>query len=528
MYYNPIENINFPFEIKEMTRDEIGLFVEKFGNLAYRSKQAGFDAIRIQTGTSKKLLDLFVSPYTNRRTDEYGGSLENRARIIIEVLEEVRKKVGDDMPIQFNLKMEEWFNYGTTMEEGIEFAKLIAPYVDAFEPVAFSRYKGGAVHGEGYYNSYGPLMPYARAVKEAIPDKAMVASVRMGNPELMESVIEKGEADFISLGRPIFADPKFVSKVAKGQHQDIVRCIGCMNCYTEATRKEIYPACHRACTVNPANLREREYYNLKQVEESKKVLVIGGGLAGMEAAWVAAARGHDVTLCEKDAVLGGQWIPAAQSAEKGDYRTLIPAKEKLMADNNVKVCLNTTVDKAYLEAFQPDITILATGGEPRSLKFDFPTGDVNIVQGNDVIMDKVPVGDDVVVVGGRFIGMECAVKLAKEGKKVSIVDMTELGRGLNPMLSDHYIQQMHQLDVKMFYNTQVVSFTPAGVDVLCACSMLNLPAKAIVLAIGTKPVDNLKKDLEALNLRYCAIGDCKRIGDALYSIRDGAEVGRAI
>lgn len=226
--YNEKENLGpsnliFPFETKEMTIDEIQFFIYKFGKLAARAKQAGFDAIRIQTGTSKKVLDLFVSPYTNRRKDQYGGSLTNRMRIVIELLEEVRRQVGEDYPIIFNLQVQELIKHGTTIQDGIEMAKLIAPYVDAFEPVTAKRFKGTSMHGsEAYFTSYGPLLPYIRAIKEAVPEKTVIASVRMGIPELAEKTLANGDADFVSLGRPLFADPEWITKAAKGQTQEIV------------------------------------------------------------------------------------------------------------------------------------------------------------------------------------------------------------------------------------------------------------------------------------------------------------------
>ena len=522
-------NMSFPFETKEMTHDEINFFVYKFGRLAKRAKDAGFDAIRIQTGTSKKVLDLFVSPYMNRRKDKYGGSLANRLRIVIEVLEAVRANVGPDFPIIFNLQVEEMMTHGTTIQDGIEMAKLIAPYVDAFEPVGTKRFKGTSQHGtEAYFMPYDPNGPYIRVVKEAVPDTAVIASVRMGIPELAERVVESGEADFVSLGRPLFADPQWIVKAASGRSQEINRCIGCMNCYTEAQRKEIYPAYHRACTVNPANLREDSFTELETTKHPKKILVAGGGLAGMEAAITLAQRGHNVTLAEKEDALGGQWIVASHGEEKGDYKTLIPFKKRQLESAGVHLELNTKVDKDYLIKQNPDVTIVATGAQPRTLAFDFPIGYTQVVQGNDVIMDNVEVGNRVVVVGGRYIGMEAAIKLAKLGKDVSIVDMAEIGCGLNPQLFDHYLNEMHDNKVQMYYNMKVVSFTPSGVDILCGTSLLTLKADTIVLAVGTKPVNDLKNDLDALDMKYCMIGDCKRIGDALYAIRDGAEVGRAI
>lgn len=532
--YNEAENLgpsnfNFPFVMKEITHDEIKYFVYRWGKLAKRTKEAGFDAIRIQLETAKKILSLFISPYTNRRTDEYGGSLENRLRIVIEVLQEVRKNVGPDFPILLNLPMHEIMQHGTTIQEGLEMAKILAPYVDVFEPTENQLFHGTSQHGtEPYYRPYGPNMPYVRAIKQAFPDKGVVAAVRMGIPELADQTIAKGEADFVALGRPLFADPEWITKAATGHSDQIQRCIGCMNCYTDSKRKELWPAYHCACTVNPANLREESFTELIPTTSPKNVLIVGGGLAGMEAAITLAKRGHNVTLAEQSNALGGQWIIASHAENKADYKTLIPFKEKQLAASGAKVLLNTTVDKNFLISAKPDVTILATGATPRNLNFNFPLGDTQIVQGNDVIMDRVTTGDKIVVIGGKYIGMEVAIKLAKQGKDVSIVDMTEIGSGLNPLLFDHYLKGMHETGVRMYYNMQVISFTSSGVDILCNTNLLSLDADTIVLAIGTKSNISLVEDLESLNMKYCQIGDCKRIGDALYAIRDGAEIGRII
>lgn len=522
-------NLTYPYTTVAMTKNEIDTFIDKFGQMARRSKEAGFDAIRIQTGVAKKAIDLFLSPYTNKRTDEYGGDLMGRTRLLREVLLEVRKQAGKDMPIMLELRMKELVNNGITLEEGLELVKILSPYVDVFEPTAGRNIKASALGGvEAYYAPYGAFMPYVKAVKEAVPDKAVIATVKMGIPQLADRVIAEGQADFVSLGRPLFADPEWITKAAKSEDRKILKCIGCMNCFTEQTRKEISPACHRACTVNPNNLRETEYYNPKMVKESKRILVIGGGLAGMEAAITLAKRGHAVTLCEKNAKLGGQWIPASQGVEKGDYRTLIPYKETSLMEAGVKVLLNQNVDKAYLESFKPDVTVLATGAVPKSLQFEKPLGDVNVVQGNDVLMDQVKVGQRVVVIGARYIGMEVAAKLAKEGREVSLVDMTDIGKGTNPVLFDYYIRELIDHKVALYPNCTVMDFSSFGVDIIYQVSLVTLPADTIVLAIGTKPENSLIQVLEELDMPYCAIGDCKRIGDALYAIRDGAEIGHIL
>ncbi len=522
-------NLTYPYTTVAMTKDEIDLFIYKFGQMARRAKEAGFDAIRIQTGVAKKAIDLFLSPYTNRRTDEYGGDIMGRTRLLREVLTEVRRQAGADMPIMLELRVKELVNNGIPLEEGLELVKILAPYVDVFEPTVGRNIKQSALSAvEPYYASYGTLLPYVKAVKDVVPDKTVIATVKMGIPSLADRVIAEGQADFVSLGRPLFVDPEWITKAAKGEDRKILKCIGCMNCFTEQTRKEVSPTCHRACTVNPNNLREEDFYHPQPAKEPKRVLVVGGGLAGMEASIRLAKRGHDVTLCEKKNVLGGQWIPASRGPEKGDYRTLVPYKENELEEAGVKVLRNQEVDKAYLQSFGPDITVLATGAVPKSLSFEKPLGDVNIVQGNDVLMDEAKVGQRVVVIGARYIGMEAAVKLAKEGKDVSLVDMTEIGKGTNPVLFDYYIRELIENKVALYPNCAVMDFSSFGVDITYQVSLVTLPADTIVLAIGTKPENSLVSVLEELKLPYCAIGDCKRIGDALYAIRDGAELGHTL
>ena len=521
--------LTYPYSTIAMTKNEIDTFIYKFGQMARRAKEAGFDAIRIQTGVAKKAIDLFLSPYTNKRTDEYGGDLMGRTRLLREVLTEIRKQAGEDMPVMLELRMKELVNNGITLDEGLELVKILAPYVDVFEPTAGRNIKECALSGtEPFYVASGSLLPYVKAVKEAVPDKTVIATVKMGNPQLADRVIAEGQADFISLGRPLFVDPEWITKAAKGEDRKILKCIGCMNCFTEQIRKEISPARHRACTVNPNNLREEEYYNPKPTKEVKRILVAGGGLAGMEAAITLAKRGHDVTLCEKQSKLGGQWLVASYGAEKGDYRTLIPYKEDSLKETGVKVLLNQEVDKDYLQVFDPDVVVLATGAVPRNLQFEKPLGEVNVVQGNDVLMDQATVGQRIVVIGARYIGMEVAAKLAKQGKDVSLVDMNEIGKGTNPILFDWYIREAIDNKVRLYPNCTVMDFSSFGVDITYQYSLITLPADTIVLAIGTKPENSLIKVLEELDIPYCVIGDCKRIGDALYAIRDGAEIGHTL
>lgn len=516
-----------PLAFDEMTREEIARSIDIHVEMALRAKKAGFDAIKMATVLYKKILGNFMSPLTNHRTDEYGGSTENRARLLVETLAAVRKAVGEEYPIIFDLKVDELLgSKGLELPEGLEIAKMIAPYVDAINPCVGCELTRDEVRA-AYFTPTGYTLPYAQALKEALPDTAIIANCKLGHPALADDAVATDKTDFIALGRPLWVDPEWMTKAAKGDSAHIIQCIGCLNCYTESTRKEINPI-QRACTVNPCNLREADFYNLKPTDAPQNILVVGGGLAGMEAAATLAKRGHRVTLAEKSDRLGGQWIVASRGAEKADYRTLIPTKQRILEASGATVLYNTTVDRAFLEAQRSDVVVLATGAVPKTLPLGQGLQHVNIVQGNDVIMNRASVGERVAVIGGRFIGMEVAAKLTEEGKQVAIIDMTDLAKGANPYLVKYYNQKLVAAGVRLYPNCPVIDITDEGVEVLHLDFPVTVPADTVVLAVGTKPVNDLASDCRDLGIDCLPIGDAKRIGDALYAIRDGAEVGRLI
>lgn len=519
--------MRLPLAFDEMTREEIARSIDIHVEMALRAKKAGFDAIKMATVLYKKILGNFMSPLTNHRTDEYGGSTENRARLLVETLAAVRKAVGPDYPILFDLKVDELLgSKGLELPEGLEIAKMIAPYVDAITPCVGNELTVNELRS-AYYTPRGYTLPYDEAVKRAVPEVAVIANCKLGAPSLANEAVANGQADFIALGRPLWVDPEWMVKAAHGESDKIIQCVGCLNCYSESTRKEIVPI-QRTCTVNPCNLREDDFYNLQPADEAKNILVVGGGLAGMEAAATLAKRGHHVTLVEKNDHLGGQWVVASHGEEKAEYRTLIPTKQRILEESGATVLLNTAVDRAYLEAQQPDVVVLASGAVPKTLPFGKGLERVNIVQGNDVLMNRAQVGERVAVIGGRFIGMEVACKLAAEGKDVAIIDMAGIAQGTNPYLAKYYKQKLVADGVRLYPNTPVLDITDAGVEVLYLDFPATVACDTVVLAIGTKSVNSLADDCHELGIECLPIGDAKRIGDALYAVRDGAEIARLI
>ena len=367
----------------------------------------------------------------------------------------------------------------------------------------------------------------ATAAVKAVCDIPVIAMSKLGEPALAEKTLEEGKADFICLGRPLLTDVRWLEKASAGDFASIRRCIGCLNCFTFNERQEIQPP-RVSCTVNPELLREPSYDTLIPSTSPRHIVVVGGGLAGMECSRVLAGRGHKVTLLEKNAELGGQWIIASHSPHKNEEKTLIPWLRRELDKAGVDVRLNHEANVKSIAALDPDDIVIATGAEPKYLPLDVPAGGPNIVQGNDVIMDRAKVGHRVVIIGGRYIGMECAVKLAKAGHHVSVVDAVEIGHGTNPRILGIYRNEMVENDVFLFPNSPVLRFMDYGVDIAHLNSMLSLKADTIVLAVGTRPVNGLASELEQAGFSFHLIGDCKRIGDALYAMRDGADMGRQL
>ena len=415
---------------------------------------------------------------------------------------------------------------GVQTEEGVRMAAMLdAAGADGIQVMSGTQERiWNTSCGYFYPDAYAEGLN--RPVRDAV-NCALIAAGKLGNPDVAEAVLERGDADFISLGRPLLVDPFWPKKVLEGRYGEIRRCIGCLNCFTFASRKDIEPR-GVSCTVNPGVLREPEFDMISPAESRKRILVVGGGLAGMEAAAVLAARGHEVELHEAAEELGGQWIIASHAPYRKDYRSLVPWLEYRMRMSGVRVFLNSRVDADRLLRIAPGYVVLATGAEPRKLPLSASRPEV--VQGCDVIMDRVRPGQRVVVVGGRYIGMESAVKLAETGRHVSIIDAGEIAQNTNPRLSGVYRDRLVELGVYMYPNTPLLGFTGDGVDAAHIGSLLHLPCDTVVLAIGTVSVK--APELEDAAARCGAgcrrIGDCRKIGDALYAIREGAELGREL
>ncbi len=515
---SPVAYIETGVIPRELTRAEIRELVGAFAAASLRAKEAGFDAVEFH-GAHGKLISQFLSPYYNRRTDEYGGSVGNRARFASEILAAARSKVGPDFPLI--MRMDGWDGYegGFSPEEAVAVAPL---FVEAgADALHVSAGASEATHWQflTYLQESGGLVHLAEAVKQVVSVPVITVG-KLGDPRLAEEVLKQGKADFIALARPLIADPSLVNKVREGRLDEIRSCISCNNCVGSGSYKGW------SCTVNPSVMREREYA-IAPAPVKKNVMVIGGGLAGMEAAAVCAQRGHAVTLYEKTGELGGQWNIACMQEHKGHFASVTRRLRQEMNDAGVTVVLDTEATKALVEKRRPDAVIIATGATPASLPVR-GANRKNVVQANDVIRGAAPVGDQVVVIGGRHVGMEVAIALARQGKDVSLVTRRKVGRDVRKATRLALMDMLMEQRVRLYPYFEVVEIRDRGVMAVNEGTLFVLKADTVVLAVGATPAKGLIAMLRPVAHEIHAIGDCVEPKDALAAISQGAEMGRIV
>ena len=404
-------------QVKALTKELIDEIVEAYGNVAGLAKRAGFEMLMIHGGHGW-LINQFLSPYFNKRTDEYGGSLENRCRFAIEVLKSVRKAVGPGFPIEFRLSGSELFDEGYDLEEGCRIAQQIEPYIDLLHVSAGTYQRGFGDTHPSMFKEHGCNVYLAAEIKKHV--KIPVATLGgLNSPEQMEEIIASGKADVVYMARALLADPFLPRKVMANQDDEIVHCLRCFTCMAERAATST-----RRCTVNPLIGREMEGVEIQPAPVKKKVLVAGGGPGGLYAAYTAARRGHQVILCEKSDALGGILKSEQAIPFKKEMYDLGQTYALLAQRAGVEIRLNTEVTREYVENEQADALIIAVGSRPLVPPIPGLDGD-NVVIVNNYYLEKDKVSDQVVVFGGGLAGCECAIHLGMEGKQVHLVEMRD-------------------------------------------------------------------------------------------------------
>ncbi len=512
--------------LHEMTQEEIQRLVEQFSDTARRVMQAGYDMVELHAAHGY-LMSSFLSPYTNRRTDEYGGSAQKRARFICEILERIRDKAGPDFPVSVRFNGSDFLSGGITLEDALLQGQMFEKAGANILHVSAGAHENTEVQFLSYLWPDAYLTDLAAQMKKVV--KIQVCTVgKLGDPRVANKVLEEGKADFISLARPLLADPYWPLKAQEGRIDEINRCVYCNNCVDRllSTTKE---AKRLFCTVNPSLFREKDYA-IKRVPKTKKVMVIGGGIAGMQAAKVAAQRGHSVTLYEVAGELGGAWKIASRQPDKEIYKNLIEQLMKGLKEAGVKMILNKEVDIAFVKTEKPDAVIITTGAKPVVPDLSGVDGS-HVVQAVDVFLGKEKVGKNVVVIGGRMVGMEVACYLAEQGKAVSLITLKRLGENGRQLEENIYRtlrDKMIEYGVQIFPHTPALEIRPDGVFANDGGNILWLPADTVVLAVGYSPENGLVEELRGIVSEIYTAGDCNSPRDGLEATREGMEVGLAV
>jgi len=535
---SPIDNFwNPKIKCREMTTEEVEFMVKKFAEAAVIAKMSGFDGVEIHAVHEGYLLDQFTIALFNKRTDKYGGDLMGRLRFPIEIVQAIKKACGSDFLVslrysvksyikgirQGGLYEEEFTELGRDTEEGLQVAKiLVEAGYDALNADA-GTYDSWYWNHPPMYQRKGVYLHLTDKLKEVVNVPVLVAG-RMEDPDIASRALEEGKADAIVVGRGLLADPYLPNKIKAEKIGDIRPCLcchdGCMGRIAQ-----IKPI---SCAVNPQAGREAEY-GLKPAEKIKKVMVIGGGVAGMEAARVCAVRGHEVSLYEKGDSLGGVLLAGGVPDFKEADLRLVRWYEKQLEDLKVDVHLNCEVTKEKVDNIKPDTVIVATGAVAKTLNVP---GIEKAFEAIDVLLGKKKVGNRVVVVGGGLVGCELALWLAKQGKDVTIVEALE--KILSAGLPIPHMNSAMLKDLLAYYKVNIITkatvsrVNDKNVVIKRETDEETIPADSVVIAIGYNPKNDLYKEIEQDYAETYLLGDARKVQNIMYAIWDAYEVARNI
>ena len=525
---SPIPSRRFREIPRELTAEEIREIVRQFGEASRRAQEAECDAVQIHCAHMHHLLGGFLSPLYNKRTDTYGGSLEGRLRLPLEVIQHIRSKVGPGFPILVRISGDEFLPGGQSLEESKQIASLLVEGgVDAIQVSA------------GTGNNFWVVVPptgspeapnafLAEQIKKEV-NVPIICVGRIHHPWAAENLLRSGKADMVAMGRALVADPELPNKAARGDWDEIAPCVGDSMCLTYVQMEE-----RIRCLINPMAGREEEG-PIPPAAIAKNVLVIGGGPAGMEAARVAAMRGHRVTLIERASKLGGQLLVASFPPMKQEYTCLIQYLSHQVKKAGVKVELNREADLALVSSLRPETIIVATGAVP-FIPRDIPGFNREcVLTAWEVLAGRSLVGPKVVVVGGGKVGCETADFIAHpaddltpKGNQVTIIELQEnIALDEKSMARSLLIRRLKEKGVGIILGGKVIEILPDGVKYVKEGREEALRGmNHVVLAIGAVSENTWAQRITGIPT--FVIGDAKHPRNALESIAEGWEIGRKI
>ncbi len=505
---------------KELSRHEIEELIEKFAEAARRVKQAGFDLVEVH-GAHGYLVSQFLSPLSNIRKDEYGGDVKGRAKFAIEIIRRTREKVGDDFPLSFRMNGADHVPGGLVLEE----AKAIAPLlVEAgLDLISISAGVNGSYPTivPGYESPSACYVPLGEGVKSVV-QVPVLAGGCIGDLRLAEEVLKAGKVDLVGMTRALIADPGMIQKTLSGDLKEIRKCIRCNTCIETSMFGSL------ACLVNPEAGREGEF-KLSPAVEPKTVMVIGGGLAGLETARVAASRGHHVSLYEEEDKLGGQWRLAAKPPHKQKFHDLIDYLTEQIKELGVVVHLGKAATASYVERQRPDVVVIATGSIPfvPSIR---GVDQEKVVMAHDVLRGSARIGEKILIVGGGGLGLETADFLQDKGKQVTVVEMLKrVGKDMGATVRWSLLHRLKECGIRIFTSTRVDEIHRQGVVVTKNGKKETWEGfDTIVMATGMRSRNEMVHEIKGKEREVYVIGDAVKPRRGVDAMQEGAEVGLSI
>ncbi len=545
-----------PTFARELSVDEIHQIAEAYGDGARRAREAGFDAVEVIASVGY-VITQFLSPLTNKRTDEYGGSLENRMRLLLEVVENMKKKAGDDFTYTCRLSGSDLLEGGYSVEDTAKMAQMLEKagihqidVMSGWHTAPYPIIQTDVPQGNWAY--------MAETVKKSV-DIPVAAGTQIQDVDVAERILSEGKADMVYMARALLADPELPNKAKKGRLNEIRSCMNCCRCIEASDAPPIY------CSVNGRLGREHEYPHEEPVKKGKRVMVIGGGPAGMEAARIATYRGHQVTICDRGPRLGGSLILAAVTNRR--IGNVVKYFNTQIKNLPIEIRLNTEVTPDLINEIKPDVIVLAIGGAAPIL--EVPGGDgSNVLDHRDMkellaghpvkkgglgqkLMSQLgalfmryayepsrirgllkfnfPFKKRVAIVGGGFAGCELGITLVESGKKVSIIEESKrIGYDVGLVHRWVWMKQLRDAGARLEKGASVVEVTNKGVKINKAGENDFIEADTVVLAGGLRPNNKLEEEFSNKAPEFYSIGDCSEPGKILEAVAAGFLVGHKI
>lgn len=519
----------------ELTTEETYTIIDKFKEAAVRARKAGFDAVEFN-GAHGYLIAQFMSEYANKRIDEFGGNFSSRMRFALEIVRKVRREMGSRFPLIFRISGDEKVHGGRTIDETRAAVRLLEQNgIDAVSISAGTYASLQWMSGSGAFPP-GYIVSLAEEVKKSVKIPVITAG-RINHPYLAEDIVESGKADFVGFGRTSLADPEFPNKVAENAVEEIAPCIACLQgCLGYLFDPGIQKI---SCLVNPFVGREGTL-KIEEVKKPKKVMIVGGGPGGLEAAWIAAQRGHHVTCYEKDKVLGGQFKIGGIPSTKGELLSAIKYYITMGKKFGVQYRLGTEVTPEIIKSEKPDTLLLATGAIPL-IPVIKGINNPQYLQAVDVLSGKRPFGQKVLVAGGGLLGAETAEFMGEHGAQVTIIEAgSEIARDVPDLVRLLLLRRLKQYGVLCLTNMQVKEFLDDGAvcdindDITSIYSRFGTNEQritgfdSIVLAFGSMPFNPLEESVKEIVPEVYVLGDALKAGKAITAIADAAKIAALI